>query len=104
MIGVGIAAAAALWAFIYRTKFGVLLRATAQDRRMAAALGIDVGRIYILAFGLGCFMAGLRGAIVGPSQGAGLGMGGGRLVISFLVVVICGPGGLRGAPGGAPIR
>jgi branched-chain amino acid transport system permease protein len=101
MIGVGVVAAAALWAFVYRSKFGVLLRATAQDRRMAAALGIDVGRIYILAFGLGCFMAGLAGAIVVPTQAAVLGMGVEVLVISFVVVVIGGLGSLEGALVGA---
>src|SRR5947208_11078658 len=90
MIGVGAVAALALWAFVYRTQFGVLLRATAQDRRMAAALGIDVGRIYVLAFGLGCFMAGLGGAIVVPSPAAVLGMGGEVLAIAFVVVVIGG--------------
>jgi branched-chain amino acid transport system permease protein len=103
MIGVGIAAAAGLWAFVYRTKFGVLLRATAQDRRMASALGIDVGRIYVLAFGLGCFMAGLGGAIVVPSQAAVLGMGVEVLVIAFVVVVIGGLGSLEGALVGALI-
>jgi len=103
MIGVGIVAALALWAFVYRTKFGVLLRATAQDRRMAAALGIDVGRIYALAFGLGCFMAGLGGAIVVPSQAAVLGMGVEVLVLSFVVVVIGGLGSLEGALVGALI-
>jgi branched-chain amino acid transport system permease protein len=103
MIGVGVAAALALWAFVYRTKFGVLLRATAQDRRMAAALGIDVGRIYSLAFGLGCFMAGLAGAIVVPSQAAVLGMGVEVLVVSFVVVVIGGLGSLEGALVGALI-
>src|SRR5438552_262799 len=101
MIGVGAVAALALWAFVYRTKFGVLLRATAQDRRMAAALGIDVGRIYVLAFGLGCFMAGLGGAIVVPSQAAVLGMGVEVLVIAFGVVVIGGLGSLEGALVGA---
>jgi branched-chain amino acid transport system permease protein len=103
MIGVGVVAAVALWAFVYRTKFGVLLRATAQDRRMAAALGIDVGRIYILAFGVGCFMAGLGGAIVVPSQAAVLGMGVEVLVIAFVVVVIGGLGSLEGALVGALI-
>jgi branched-chain amino acid transport system permease protein len=103
MIGVGIVAALALWAFVYRTRFGVLLRATAQDRRMAAALGIDVGRIYALAFGLGCFMAGLGGAIVVPSQAAVLGMGVDVLVIAFVVVVIGGLGSLEGALVGALI-
>ena len=103
MIGVGIAAAALLWTFVYRTKFGVLLRATAQDRRMAAALGIDVGLIYALAFGLGCFMAGLGGAIVVPTQAAVLGMGVDVLVIAFVVVVIGGLGSLEGALVGALI-
>jgi branched-chain amino acid transport system permease protein len=101
MIGVGIAAALGMWAFVYRTRFGVLLRATAQDRRMAAALGIDVGRIYALAFGLGCFMAGLAGAIVVPSQAAVLGMGVEVLVMAFVVVVIGGLGSLEGALVGA---
>lgn len=103
MIGVGAVAALALWAFVYRTRFGVLLRATAQDRRMAAALGIDVGRIYILAFGLGCFMAGLGGAIVVPSQAAVLGMGVEVLIMAFVVVVIGGLGSLEGALVGAII-
>src|ERR1700745_446194 len=39
VIAVGAAAAVGLWAVIYRTKFGVMLRATSQDRRMASALG-----------------------------------------------------------------
>ena len=103
IIGVGFAAALGLWLFVYRTRFGVLLRATAQDRRMAAALGINVGRIYALAFGLGCFMAGLGGAIVVPTQAAVLGMGVEVLVVSFVVVVIGGLGSLEGALVGALI-
>jgi branched-subunit amino acid ABC-type transport system permease component len=43
VIAVGALAAIALWALIYRTKFGVMLRATSQDRRMASALGLNVG-------------------------------------------------------------
>ena len=59
VIGIGIAAAVLLWVVIYGTKFGVLLRATSQDRRMAAALGLNVGRVDVAAFAVGCFMAGL---------------------------------------------
>src|SRR5262245_55187170 len=62
VIVIGLLAALALWWFIYRTRFGVMLRATSQDRRMAAALGINVGRVYVRAFAIGCFMAGLGGA------------------------------------------
>ena len=60
-------------------------------------------RIYALAFGLGCFMAGLGGAIVVPSQAAVLGMGVEVLVIAFVVVVIGGLGSLEGALVGALI-
>jgi branched-chain amino acid transport system permease protein len=103
IIAVGIFAAVFLWAFIYRTRFGVLLRATSQDKRMASALGVNVNRIYIQAFTLGCFMAGLGGAIVVPSQSAVLGMGVDALVLAFIVVVIGGLGSLEGALAGALI-
>jgi branched-chain amino acid transport system permease protein len=103
VIVVGAVAAAFLWAFVYKTKFGVVLRATSQDKRMASALGIDVNRVYVQAFTLGCFMAGLGGAIVAPSQSAVLGMGVDALVLSFIVVVIGGLGSLEGALIGALI-
>jgi branched-chain amino acid transport system permease protein len=103
VIGIGAAAALALWAVIYRTKFGVMLRATSQDRRMASTLGINVGFVYVLAFAIGCFMAGLGGAIIVPSQAAVLGMGIDALVLAFVVVVIGGLGSLQGALVGALI-
>src|SRR3989454_11950081 len=61
VIGIGVVAALLLWVVIYRTKFGVMLRATSQDRRRASALGINVGLVYVSAFAIGCFMAGLGG-------------------------------------------
>ncbi len=97
VIGIGILAAILLWVFIYRTRFGVILRATSQDMRMASALGINVKRVYIQAFAIGCFMAGLGGAIVVPSQAAVLGMGLDALILAFVVVVIGGLGSLEGA-------
>jgi branched-chain amino acid transport system permease protein len=103
VIAVGVAAAILLWVVIYRTKFGVLLRATSQDRRMAATLGLNVGRVYVAAFAVGCFMAGLGGAIVVPSHAAVLGMGIEALVLAFVVVVVGGLGSLKGALVGALI-
>jgi branched-subunit amino acid ABC-type transport system permease component len=103
VIAVGALAALCLWAFIYRTRFGVLLRATSQDMRMASALGININRVYAQAFGLGCFMAGLGGAIAVPSQAAVLGMGIDNLILAFVVVVIGGLGSLKGALIGALI-
>jgi branched-chain amino acid transport system permease protein len=103
VIAVGGAAAAFLWAFIYRTRFGVVLRATSQNMRMSSALGVNVNRVYIEAFVIGCFMAGLGGAIIVPSHSAVLGMGVDALVLAFIVVVIGGLGSLEGALVGALI-
>jgi branched-chain amino acid transport system permease protein len=103
VIAIGAVAAVVLWLIIYRTKFGVILRATSQDRRMASALGLNVGLVFIFAFAIGSFMAGLGGAIVVPSQAAVLGMGVDALVLAFVVVVIGGLGSLQGALIGALI-
>ena len=101
IIGVGLVAAVLLWAFVYKTKFGVVLRATSQDKRMASALGINVNRVYVQAFTLGCFMAGLAGAIIVPKESAVLGMGVDALILAFIVVVVGGLGSLEGALIGA---
>jgi branched-chain amino acid transport system permease protein len=103
VIAVGAVAAVFLWAFVYKTEFGVVLRATSQDMRMASALGVNVNRVYVQAFTIGCFMAGLGGAIVVPSQSAVLGMGVDALILAFIVVVIGGLGSLEGALVGALI-
>ena len=103
IIGVGGVAAVLLWAFVYRTKFGVLLRATAQDMRIASSLGVNVKKVYVQAFALGCMMAGLGGAIIVPGQAAVLGMGTDALILAFVVVVIGGLGSLQGALIGALI-
>ena len=103
VIAVGGIAAAFLWAFVYKTEFGVVLRATSQDMRMASALGVNVNRVYIQAFTIGCFMAGLGGAIIVPSQSAVLGMGVDALILAFIVVVVGGLGSLEGALIGALI-
>jgi branched-chain amino acid transport system permease protein len=97
VIGVAAATGIALWFFIYGTRFGVILRATAQDMKMASGLGVDVRRVYMLAFASGCFLVGLGGAVVVPYQAAVLGMGMDALILAFVVVVIGGLGSLQGA-------
>jgi branched-chain amino acid transport system permease protein len=103
VIAIGGLAAVFLRVFIYRTNFGILLRATSQDMRRASALGVNVNLVYVEAFTIGCFMAGLGGAIIVPSQSAVLGMGVDALVLSFIVVVVGGLGSLEGALVGALI-
>ena len=103
IIAVGLVSALLLWAFVYRTKFGVLLRATSQDMRMASSLGVNVRKVYVQAFALGCTMAGLDKTIIVPGQAAVLGMNTDTLILAFVVVVVGGLGSLLGALIGALI-
>src|SRR5436190_14148424 len=103
VVFIGLLAAVGLWWFVYRTRFGIILRATSQDRRMASALGLNDGRVYVQAFAIGRFMARLGGAVVVPAQAAVLGMGVDALILAFVVIVIGGLGSLEGALVGALI-
>jgi branched-chain amino acid transport system permease protein len=98
-----LAVAAGLGAFLRRTNFGRLLRATAENRRMAASLGVDVHRVYAAVFSLGVALGGLGGALVVPSSAATPEMAVELVVEAFAVVVIGGLGSMPGALAGAVI-
>lgn len=103
VISVGIVVSFLLWLFVYHTNFGLILRATSQDMKMASGLGLDVRRVFNMAFAGGCVMAGLGGAVIVPYQSATLGMGMDALILAFVVVVIGGLGSMKGAFVGALI-
>lgn len=65
VIAVTAALLGALWFFIARTSLGLALRATSQDRDMAAACGMNVRRVVMLNFALGSALAGAAGVLVG---------------------------------------
>ncbi len=92
-----------LWWFIERTRTGRLVVAVTADREIGAALGIDVNRIYRLAFTLGTFLAALGGALVSPIISVAPGISVEAIVLAFAVVVIGGLGSLAGAALGALI-
>ncbi len=87
---------AATWALVSRTRLGLYMRATQQDREMAQAFGVPVARIYAAAFTLGAVLAAAAGVLVVPVQGAHYLMGTDALLGSFMVVIIGGLGNLRG--------
>src|SRR2546425_1189172 len=87
VILLGVLTAVLLWAFVFKTRFGGMLRATSQNRRIVAALGLNVGGVYVQAFALGCLLAGLGGPVNDPLPGPGLGDGG---------AVVCGGPGAAG--------
>ena len=86
----------ALWAFMTRTKAGLIMRATQVDRTTARAFGINVDRVYMGTFALGAGLAALAGVLIVPIQQAHYLMGGDPLLLSFIVVIIGGLGSLRG--------
>jgi len=101
IIAVGIAVGIALYFLIARTRIGMRIRAGASNREMISALGVDIGRLNTLVFGLGALMAGLAGAMMGPILAVESGMGESILIQVFVVIVIGGIGSVRGALAGA---
>jgi branched-chain amino acid transport system permease protein len=93
--------AVALGWFLKRTRFGRILRATAENREMAQALGANVRWIYSAVFTLGTLLGTVGGALVVPTAAASLDMPVELVVEAFAVVVIGGLGSMRGALAGA---
>ncbi len=84
-----------------RTRFGRIVRAVAENRRMAEALGVDRARVYSRVFTLGVALGTVGGALVIPATAAVNEMGIELIVEAFAVVVIGGLGSMRGAFAGA---
>src|ERR1700720_4330419 len=103
VIAAAIATAVGFGAFLQRTNYGRILRATAENRAMAEALGVDVRRVYALIFTLGTVLGTTAGALVVPTAAASLDMAIEFVVEAFAVVVIGGLGSMRGALAGALI-
>ena len=78
------------------TRFGLELRAVAQNRRVARALGVRSERIDALTFGLGSGVAGMAGVALSQLTNVGPNLGQAYIVDSFLVVVVGGVGNLWG--------
>jgi branched-chain amino acid transport system permease protein len=86
----------ATWVALGRTRLGLYMRATQQDREMAQAFAVPVNRVYTVAFGTGAALAAVAGALVVPIQQAHYLMGLDALLLSFVVVILGGLGSLRG--------
>ena len=86
-----------VWLLLYRTRWGVLVRAATEDREMAGALGVNQATLYTTVFFLGSFLAGLGGAIQLPKGGADLLMDMNIIAAAFVVVVVGGMGSIAGA-------
>ncbi len=94
---VGPAVFALLWWLLKRTRWGIWIRASSQDREMAGALGLNEPWLFTSVFALGAFLAGLAGALQIPRETVNLQMDLSILVEAFVVVVVGGLGSVTGA-------
>ena len=97
VIVVGLAVAAGLYLLIHHTWVGMLIRAGASNARMVSLLGINIGLLNTIVFGLGAALAGLAGFMAAPILAVQPGMGDYVLIAVLVVIVIGGIGSIRGA-------
>ena len=97
IIVAGAAVAVLLAWLVARTRLGMLIRAGASNRRMIAALGVNIGLLFSLVFGLGAVFAGLAGLMAAPLSSVKIGMGDDILIVAFVIIVIGGIGSIKGA-------
>src|SRR5436305_1742146 len=96
-IGLSLVVLVALFLFLENTNIGLIIRAGSLDPLMVKALGFDLGRVWLLVFGIGTALAGLAGILAGPMRGVYAEMGVTIIIESFVVVVVGGMGSLVGA-------
>ena len=88
---------AAVWWFLHRTRVGMGLEATAADKEAAALMGIDVQKMFALAWGVGAACAGVAGVLLStffpifPEVGANF------ILVAFVTVALGGFGSVAGA-------
>jgi urea transport system permease protein len=103
LLALGVAVLVLAGVLLYRTRLGLQARAAIQNREIAAAMGINVGRLDSIVFTLGAALAGLAGAAMGPLVTVSPAMGLPFLASSFFVVILGGTGSLIGVAAGAAI-
>ncbi len=86
-----------LWLFMKVGTYGIWIRATTQDRVMAAAMGIPVPLVHTAVFAIGSAMAAASGVLFGPLVGVNHAMGLDVILRAFIVVVVGGMGNLAGS-------
>lgn len=97
IIGIGIVVVIASWWILNRTRPGKIARATAVDREMLGALGVNVPLTMTVVFGIATALGGMTGALAAPLRTVTPGAGIEVIIDSLIVVVMGGMGNFWGA-------
>lgn len=103
VVAIAMAALTAFWAFMNVSRYGLAMRAAAQDVEIAETQGIATAFIYRLAFFIAIFMAALAGGIYAQIYALSPFMGDRPLMVAFVVVILGGMGSVPGAALGGVI-
>src|SRR3954468_5657538 len=98
-----IALGIALWVLLRRTRLGMTIRAGVDDRRMVAALGVNVQAVFAIVFAFGAALVGFSGVAGGSYLSIAPGEDGRYLLFSLIVVIVGGMGSVPGAAIGAAL-
>ncbi|MEO6986126.1 MAG: branched-chain amino acid ABC transporter permease [Paralcaligenes sp.] len=89
--------ALSLWVLLERTRLGMMIRASVDDRQMARGIGIPSSRLFSIVFCLGTGLAGMGGVIASPILSIYPGMDMDMLPLALVVVILGGVDSLAGA-------
>ncbi len=93
---ISILAIGLLFALIKYTKFGLAVRAAAEDDQTTKLMGVNLPRTYAITFGISTALAGLAGVLLGPIFSVYPSVGDRPFLLAFIVVMIGGLGSVRG--------
>jgi urea transport system permease protein len=103
LVVVAIVLLALVFFVIYRTDFGLKVRAVRRNRAISGCLGIDTARVDMMIFVFGSGLAGIAGAVLAPIKSVSTTMGFPYAVDSFMVLVLGGVGNLWGVLAGSGV-
>lgn len=97
VIAISLAVIGGVWLFMQKSKWGVWIRAVAEDKEMASCLGVPIFSVFTLVFLLASAMAAIAGIITSPIFGVYPAMGSRVILTAFIVVMIGGLGSYVGS-------
>jgi branched-chain amino acid transport system permease protein len=92
-----------VWTFLTKTRLGLAIRATAQDREVANLMGMNEARVAMITLAISVAIAALAGGVVLPLTVLNPHMWMAPLIMMMAVVVLGGLGSLKGSFAGAYI-